>query len=88
MRKLNYLLILVSNLFLAAYFVGCREDEIDMTQGTELEFVSEAREYFEQNASDIQIPKVGSVINDKSRQMTLSSNTIVTNWEDAQIKEK
>ena len=87
MRKLNYLLILVSNLFLAAYFVGCREDEIDMTQGTELEFVSEAREYFEQNASDIQIPKVGSVINDKSRQMTLSSNTIVTNWEDAQIKE-
>lgn len=69
--------------FLLFSFVRCSQEILDV-QDDLGSFTKEARLYFEQNATDIQMVRIGKQKESLSRSMALSSRVITPSWEEGE----
>ena len=83
-KKILYVILALSSL---SYIVSCARDELDLTAESDSGFTQCAREYFEENASDLQLPKVGSFAEVQSRNLNLSSYIVTPVWDKVNVSE-
>lgn len=69
--------------FILFSFVRCSQEILDV-QDDLGSFTKEARLYFEQNATDIQMVRIGKQKESLSRSMALSSRVITPSWEEGE----
>lgn len=75
--KLSYFVIIA--LFFSFVFVNCTNDK-ESVHDEMNDLVAEAKNYFEQDAPDLQAARVGANARSLSRNMSLSSRVIVPDW--------
>ncbi len=81
--KKRLLLCFTLATFIVFSFVQCTQDILTVEDCSRV-FENEARLYFEQNASDIQVIRIGNQEERLSRSMVLSSRVITPNWQEGE----